>query len=350
MTTLDAVGKELKDLTPVMTLSAGALTVALTGNASYPHLKVLFDSAETQALGKVIVPPAPAPAVPKLTTGVCGLCGRWENAPLSQQRQIEAQTGITHDRIDFRAGTEGASIAEEHAMFERFAATGAGILPIYDPIGLLTRSLTTVTEEVKAFAALCERLGISALEVGNETYYSGTAAQYGPVLGAVEAACAGTLVVPIANGWGDYYTGTAWSQCAGGKGWCVDLCNALDHVPQAWSMHFYGRESAGGVLGGGAPMGWDSLGPMQAYLVEHGLLKPLHITETGFKAPEEVSDQEQAEDLKSNLLQCSANPNIKSVYIFASKDGGSGEWGLYTSSMVAKPAVAAVAEAVKAIG
>jgi hypothetical protein len=149
-----------------------------------------------------------------------------------------------------------------------------------------------------------------------------------------------------------------------GRGWCVDFCKALGGVPAAWAFHIYGAQAANGPLGGGAPAGWSSLKTMLEYLKgdaytspglsfslpDRGtnLTAPVYITETGENAPKEVSEAQQAIDLKARILDA-AELGVEALYIFCAL----GEYGVFTaptsSTVQARPAVAALAEAVAAI-
>ena len=162
-------------------------------------------------------------------------------------------------------------------------------------------------------------------------------------------------VVPLAKGWGDYNEGTAaapaWSQCAAGRGWCVDLCKELGYIPPAWAFHFYGPQTADGPEGGGAPAGWDSLKTMLEYLKGNAyaipglpayeglpargtnLSAPIYITETGVTIPGEGSEDEQALNLNVRILEAAAL-GVKAFYIFSAVGG---EYGIYTPGLTPQP-------------
>lgn len=342
MATLDAIGKELKGLTPVTTLEAdGTAMIALTGNAEY-HPKLLLNRTDVASVLKGLSKPEPKPTI---DVGLIGLCGRYTGSSLAQQHTMTTATGIVRDRIDIRFGSTGeATTAEELALLTEYAQRGVGLLPIYDPQPEKTSGAAQVEADMKTWAPTLKACGITVVECLNEPYFQGVQPTgYAAIYAAMVKGLAGSGVNVLAKGWGDYYTGTEWSQCAAGRGWCVDFCKALGSVPWAWGEHYYGPSSATGVLGGGAPSGWGSIKAMQEYRAAHGLTAPLYITETGVTTPAEATEVEQALELASRITEA-AELGGKGVYLFCAIGT---EYGLWNQEpFTARPAVAAVAQAV----
>lgn len=344
MAELLANGSDWKDLTPDTTLAPdGTAVVKLAGAPSGHHPELRLTRADVASVLKGLSKPAP----PKLEVGLIGLCGRYTGSSEAEQRAIETATGIKADRIDVRFGTTGeATTGEELALLTEYTKRGAQVLPIYDPQPETGRAPAQIEADMKLWAPTLLACGTTLVECGNEPYYNAVRpGEHAAVYKAMVAGLAGTGIHVLAKGWGDYYTGSEWSQCAGGRGWCVDFCKALGGVPWGWAEHYYGAQDAAGVLGGGAAAGWGSVKVMQAYRAEHDLTAPLWITETGQQAPSEVTEAEQAQNLNARILQAQ-EMGVRALYIFCAIGDG---YGLWTPQLAARPAVAAVAEAVKAV-
>lgn len=287
-----------------------------------------------------VTPPPPPPST--LQVGLIGLCGRDTGFVAAQQHEMEAATGIKADRIDVFGATP-----TELAVLERCVATGAKILPIYDPRPFNGVTPAEIEADMKNLAPVMQKLGLTVVECSNEPYfeYEGnlTATEYAVRYQAMVKGLQGTGINVLAKGWGDYDDGGTWSQCAAGRGWCVDFA-AVAGVPWGWAEHYYGTEAGGGVLGGGAQQGWASVATMEAYRAEHKLTAPLWITETGLTTPGQVTEAEQATDLKTRI-ETATGLGVSALFIFCAI----GEFGLWNNEFAAKPSVAAVAEAVKAL-
>jgi hypothetical protein len=134
MAELLANGADWKNLTPATTLAAdGSAVVKLEGAPAGHRPELRLAPADVASVLKGLSKPAPPPS-PKLDVGLIGLCGRYTGSNIAQQQAMTAVTGITRDRVDYRAGSTGEATPEyERSLIAEYVKRGAGILPIYDP-------------------------------------------------------------------------------------------------------------------------------------------------------------------------------------------------------------------------
>ena len=353
MAELLANGADWKNLTPETTLaSSGSAVVKFSGAPAGHRPELRLSSSDVASVLKglsKVEPKKEEPPVKKeepptsgLKVGLIGLCGYYSGFNITQQHEMEAVTGIKADRID----VQGTGKNEIEGL-EACVATGANILPIYDPRPFNGKTPAEIEADMKVLAPILQKLKLTVIECSNEPYfeYEGnlTAAEYAVRYQAMVAGLAGTGINVLAKSWGDYDDKGTWSQCAAGKGWCVDFA-AIAGVPWAWAEHEYGSQTGSGVLGGSAAQGWGSVKTMKAYRAEHNLTAPLWITETGQTAPGQVTEAEQATDLRARIKEATGL-GVSALYIFAAL----GEFGLWSNSFVAKPSAAAVGEAVRSL-
>jgi hypothetical protein len=273
-----------------------------------------------------------------LKVGLIGV-GGWGTGP---SETIRKATGVKYTRVNpLSEGGWGPT--------RELVSEGITPLVLYDP-DMKGMSPAAVAEGVKSFLPIMRELDLSELELGNEVYYHGsTAVEYAAQYRAAHEALAGTGASLIADLWGDYYTGTEWSQVEAGRGWFVDFCKALGGVPDAWSGHFYGSMTADAPLGSGKPFGWASVPVMIADLKKAGDYAPLNITEVGQPTYQgtdgntAITEEEQAADIKQYLTQA-AGWGLASIYLYEAIDTGEGGYGLYSWPLKAKPSATVFAE------
>lgn len=349
MAELLAIHKDLKNLGVDTTLNSdGSGDIKLTGNKEYrPELKLTKQNVLEVIKGfsaPVEVPKEESPTKSSLLVGLIGLCGYYHGFNKEQQHTMESVTDIKADRIDVMGSGKNEILGLEAAV-----ASGASILPIYDPRPFNGKTPAEIEADIKILIPVLQKLKLTVIECSNEPYfeYEGnlTAVEYAVRYQAMVKALEGTGINVLAKGWGDYDDGGSWSQCAAGRGWCVDFCNSIGGVPWAWAEHYYGTQTGSGVLGGSAQQGWASIATMQAYRAEHKISAPLWITETGQTAPGEVTEAEQAANLKARIEGASKVEGLEAVYIFAAL----GPFGLWSEQFVEKPSAVAVGEAVRSI-
>jgi hypothetical protein len=279
-----------------------------------------------------------SPRTTALKVGLIGV-GGWGTGP---SETIRKATGVKYTRVNpIEEGGWGPT--------RELVSEGVTPLVLYDP-DMKGMSPEAVAEGVKSFLPIMRELDLSELELGNEVYYHGsTAVEYAAQYRAAHEALAGTGVSLMADLWGDYYTGTEWSQVEAGRGWFVDFCKALDGVPDAWAGHFYGSMTTDAPLGSGKPFGWASVPVMIADLKQAGDYAPLNITEVGQPTYQgtdgntAVTEAVQAADIKQYLTQA-AEWGVSSIYLYEAIDTGEGGYGLYKWPLQAKPSEAVFAE------
>jgi hypothetical protein len=297
-------------------------------------------------------PVEPPPVEPESTLkiGLEGLTGGDNGSPDRAQAEIaERATDARYDRVDVTSSlppriTEGVK-------------WGIKSLVLYSP-GLMGRSSSKIESDMRKLAAEMKPLGLTEIELGNETYFENgfNATEYAAEYKVAHAALAGDGITLIANLWDDSRTPKTSIESNGG--WGKAIANYLGYVPDAWSLHPYGGMSEDDI---GETQGWLVVPEALKYMKQFGYAAPLQVTEvgqpiwTGTDGAHAVSEAKQAADVET-YIEDSAKWGLDAFYYFAmadyTKPGGASEggYGLYDVHLHARPAAKAFGEAARVVG
>ena len=276
-----------------------------------------------------------------MIVGLNGTSGWGEPAT----KQIIAETGVSAQRYGI---TFANFTAEAEAVKEAVANGCEPYLMYLRPHA--ERTPEVIKKDMAALVALIRQCSLPPwIEERNEPYYESglTVAQLAEQYEQAHKALIGTAVMLVAKAWGDYYTGTVWSQQEAGAGFCVDLCNALGYVPDAWAVHPYGPVFAAHPFGGGNPCGWSSLAPLIAYLKEKDIFAPLWVTEVGQRSSAgsdgaaTCTEEEQAQ-IYAFYVRDATRLGVAGLFIYEAVDTGEGGYGVFKWPLAPKPSAAAL--------
>jgi hypothetical protein len=290
-----------------------------------------------------LTPPPPVEGKPVI--GLNGTSG-W-GSPAT--KQIIAETGVAAQRygITFENFTAEAEAVK--------AAVDEGCKPYLVYLRPhAERTPAVIAADMADLVALIRQCGLPLwLEERNEPYYEeGLTVQVcAEQFKQARQALANSGVILVAKAWGDYFTGSAWSQQEAGNGWCVDFCKALGSTPAAWAVHAYGPPAATHPFGGGNPCGWDSIPPLVAFLKEHGIDAPLWVTEIGQRTSAgsdgaATCDEAEQAEIYSTYVEQTAAWGLAGLFIYEAVDTGEGGYGVFEWPLKAKPSAAAIKAAV----
>lgn len=250
--------------------------------------------------------------------------------------------GVDWERLDIAPG-------DDLSYLRYVASDGMHVLPVFvvGPGGSL-EGLTpgAVAADIAALTPRLRSLGITTLELGNESYRFLDARGYAALYDAAHHAAAGriTLLAPATT---DYYEHAR----GGTSSWFRDLAAALPGGAaevDGLTLHPYGSMTS--TCGDG--YGWPMLGGLHAESVAAGFSPslPWYITEVGQQAwgsPLEcqppVSEATQAADVTQYLNDVATKyPWIAFLAFYTSRDESTDGFGLLRSDNSVRPAFQAL--------
>jgi hypothetical protein len=251
------------------------------------------------------------------------------------------QIGVSWERLDIGTGSGvryvQAAVGDGMHVLPVFTAGEGGSLEGLTP--------SEIASDISSLVPRLTRLGVTAVEFGNEVYRFMDARSYAALYDAAHRAAAGRILL-LAPATTNYY-----EQSRGGGGsWFRDLAASLPAGAgevDALTLHPYGSMTS--TCGDG--YGWPMMSNLHAESVEAGFSPslPWYITEVGqqvsgdsLECQPPVSEAVQAADVTKYLNDVVTEyPWVSFLSFYTSRDTGSG-FGLLNSDNSPRPAFLAL--------